>query len=538
MRQKYRLLALLLAAALVLSGCGARLQEVADKMSYGDVIPYTEMEYSRPDPQELEQALAESCRVAAESDDADQVMDAVYAFYDVYDRFYTSLALADIHYSGDMRDTYWEEEYNYCSEKITLADAGLDELYDVLADAPCRETLDGDEYFGPGFLDAYEGESFWDDTFTAMMEREAALQSEYYELSAQAAEEEYGSEAYYSRYGTEMGELLVKLVALRQQIAAYAGYSSYPEFAGEVYHYRDYTSAQAEAYLEEIGRELEPLYRAVNTAEVWDIFDEYCSEEQTFRYVQTAAENMGGDIAAAFSVLEEGTLYDIEYRENKFDSSFEVYLWSYHEPFVFMKPYLDPTDQLVFAHEFGHFVNDYVCWGSHAGTDVAEIHSQAMEYLSLCYHEDTEELEVYKLADSLCLYVEQAAYALFEQRLYGLTGKDLTVENVQALYEETCLDFGFDSWDFDSRSYVDISHFYTSPMYVVSYVVSNDLAFQIYQLEKAEPGAGLAVYAECIYSMDSGQLYFAETYGLESPFAPGRLETVKQTLQTGLKDYI
>jgi len=248
---------------------------------------------------------------------------------------------------------------------------------------------------------------------------------------------------------------------------------------------------------------------------------------------------MGGVVEEAFSQLEQAGLYDIAYGENKYDSSFEVYLWSYYAPFVFMNPYLDQTDKLTFAHEFGHFANDYVCWGSGAGTDVAEVHSQAMEYLSLCYTEGAEDLEAYKLADSLCVYVEQAAYALFEHQVYGLTGEALTVENVQALYERIGIEFGLDSWDgWDSRDYVAITHLYTEPMYMVSYVVSNDLAMQIYQQEKASAGAGLTTYERCLESQDTYLLDFAENYGLESPFADGRLGAVKATFEKELAPYL
>ena len=37
-----------------------------------------------------------------------------------------------------------------------------------------------------------------------------------------------------------------------------------------------------------------------------------------------------------------------------------------------------------------------------------------------------------------------------------------------------------------SRDFVVIGHFYTDPMYIISYVVSNDAAFQLYQMELEE----------------------------------------------------
>ena len=168
-----------------------------------------------------------------------------------------------------------------------------------------------------------------------------------------------------------------------------------------------------------------------------------------------------------------------------------------------------------------------------AGIDVAEIFSQGMEYLSLCYGPGGENLLKRKMADSLCVYVEQAAYADFEQQLYDLV--DPTVEDVEALYDRVCREYGFDSWGFDSRSYVDVTHFYTNPMYIISYVVSNDVALQIYQMELAEEGAGHALLQESLFSQESWILAFADTYGLESPLAQGRVEAVKKTLETILK---
>lgn len=536
-KRNLRFLALVLAAMLLLTGCDGMLEQVYQQMMAPEweVVAFSEMEYVRPDVAEHDAVLAESCRLAVEAENVDAVMEGVYTYYEVYDRLYTSYCLANIHYSADLTDSYWEEEYNYCAQNIAVADAGLEELYRTLAASPYVEELEGDDYFGEGYFDAYQGESVWDEEFVALMEQEAQLESQYYTLSNEAMAAEYYSEEYFSVYGSQMEELFVELIALRQEIARQAGYESYPEFAYDMYHYRDFTPAQAQVYLEEVGQVLAPLYRQVMGADMWEDSYGYCGELETFNYVKTAAENMGGDIYDAFCLMEEAGLYDIAYGENKYNASFETYLWSYYEPFVFISPYLDQSDKLSFAHEFGHFVNDYICWGSGAGTDVGEVHSQGMEYMSLFYGEADEELERYKLADSLCTYVEQAAYALFELQVYALAPEELTTDNVRAIYERIGNQFGFDSWGFDSRDYVVISHFFTDPMYLVSYVVSNDVAFQMYQLEEQEAGAGLEIYTACLESMDSYIIYFAESYGLESPFAEGRLETVRATLEEGLQ---
>lgn len=500
-----------------------------------DDIRFADIEYYRPDMEELNEILSDSCGTAVASSDISEVEDAILGYYQIYDEFYTNYYLAYIHYNADLTDTYWQEEYNYCEENSTTVDAGLETLYYALAESPIRGELESDNYFGEGFFDYYEGESIWDDTFIGLMEQESALINEYYTITSAALDVEYYSEEYFSTYGGELGELLVELIALRQQMAAYVGYDSYIQFAYDFYYYRDYTPAQAMELSEDIRQELAPLYGSVNSYDYWEEGYRYCSEDDTYAYVRQCAEAMGGEIAEAFQIMNQSGFYDISYSENKNYTSFEVYLTSYYMPYVFVGPGEVNYDKLSFVHEFGHFVNDYYCYGSYTGIDVAEVFSQGMEYLSLCYAEDESALERFKLVDGLCAFVEQAAYATFEHRMYDLKGDDLTVENLAALYEEVCLGFQFDSYNWDSRDFVTIEHFYTNPLYVISYVVSNDVAFQMYQLEKEEPGAGLEIYQDNVRSEESYIVYFAESIGLESPFAEGRAADIRQSLEEMLR---
>ena len=172
--------------------------------------------------------------------------------------------------------------------------------------------------------------------------------------------------------------------------------------------------------------------------------------------------------------------------------------------------------------------------GSGVGVDVAEIFSQGMEYLSLIHGTADQNLAKLKLLDSLCIYVEQAAYASFEQQVYNLKGENLTLENVEALYTKVMADFGLDIWGVSGRDFVMIPHLFISPMYLISYIVSNDAALQLYQMEKAPSGAGLEAYERCLATQEQYFLAFAEENGLESPFAPGRLEAIRKTFEEEL----
>ena len=530
-----RILCLVLALSLILGGCSLdflgdyleRLSLAVDTVN-GDAH-YRDMEYTRPDMTALEQALEESCETCRTSTKINEVLDAIYAYYDSYDGFQTNMLLAYVHYNTDLRDTYWEGEYDYCARNAGTVDAGLEELYFALAQSPIRQTLDQEDYFGPEFLEAYEGESLWDKNFLALLEEEARLEGEYYEVMGEQTLEDY--EAFYDAQYDTLAQLLAELVKVRQEMAAHMGYGSYPGFAYEYTHQRDFVPAQARALMDAIRRDLVPLYIRLNSDESDWGMEQPCSQQEMIGYVSRSAKAMGGYVEESWDLMESKGLWEIEPGEYKLNASFEVYLPTYRVPLVFVNPTQTQYDKLVLAHEFGHFVHDYVCSGSLVSTDVAEVLSQGMEYLSLCLCEDTEELTRLKMADSLAIYVEQAAYASFEHRLYELEGEKLTAENIRSLYSQVGEDFGFNTLEWDTRDYVLLNHVFTEPMYLISYVVSNDAAFQLYELEQSEMGAGTEKYRGMLFSDETQFCGFVKDMGLEDVFTQDRIPRVKETLE-------
>lgn len=536
---KKRMLALVLCVALLLTGCG-----VVDiggyfrglKQFFTGYVAFEDMNYVRPDMDLFHENLQSLYDFMPGAEDADKLMEEIWAVYEVYYDFCTNYALSNIHYSKDVTDIYWQEEYRFCMEQTSEISAAMDQLLYDLADHPLREELEQEDFFGENFFDDYEGESLWDEEFTRLMGEETALQSRYYALSSMGGEEEeYYSESFFNGTGRELRELYAQLVALRQDIARYAGYEDYAGFAYDFYYGRDYTPAQVDGYLEQIAQKLTPLYRTVAAGDIWNSTIKPCTENAAFAYTKSAAAAMGGRVKEAFDLLEKAGLYDISYGENKFDASFTVFLPSFGQPYIFVDPSGGTYDKLTFTHEFGHFCNDYAAYGGSGDIDVAEIFSQGMEYLSLCCGDEAGALEKLKLADGLSVYVEQAAYACFEQRVYALEKEELTDETICDLFARTEAEFGLDTWRGDSRSFVYIPHLFISPMYIISYVVSNDAALQLYQMEKQTAGAGLAVYEANLDTRAEGLLAFLAGAGLESPFAPGRIDAVLADLEKSLK---
>ena len=523
MKSKFlKLVSLILVVSVLLSGCN-----FLGGLVGSGLVSYSQMEYVRPNMLQFDAILERSCTTALQTESIELLEYAILEFYDAYDDFYTNYYLALIAYSRDLTDIYWQEEYAYCSSKTAAADAGLDQLYRHLSQSPLRDVLEGDAYFGAGFLERFEGESIYNEHLMTLLTQEAELCARYQTLSGLASDTTYYSEEYFSKYGTQMAEVYLQLVQLRQQMADYLGYDSYPQLAYDFYYVRDYSPNEAMSYLADIRAELVPLYSSLNMEQ-----PSASSEEETFQYVRSMAKKMGGVFWDAFSDMEKAKVYDLAISPNKYGISFEIYLSTYATPYIFLAPTGTTYDRLSFAHEFGHFCTDYVMpGGSMQGVDVAEVFSQGMEYLSLLYAEGGAEMTRQKMSDALCVYVEQAAYASFEHQVYDLTGDELTVEAIQSLYEQVCMAYGLDVDGWDSRDYVCVPHFYETPLYTISYVLSNDAALQIYELELQEQGKGLSCLEKNLTSTQSYILAFLKEAGLENPFATGRLARVRQTLE-------
>lgn len=535
------LLALLLTLSVLLSGCSAAsfegfFQSLAGFLQVGLTVPFDDMTYTRPDADGFVRAAEETSQNAQTAKNVDALMEEIYHCYDLYYDFYTNYTLSLIHYSTDITDIYWKKEYSHCQSQSAKIDGAMETLLYALADSPLRSELEQNEYFGEGYFSAYDGDSFWDDTFTELMARESELQNRYYDLTNRSLEDAGYTDEYFSTWGARFSELLCQLVALRQEIAAYAGYENYVDFAYDYYYQRDYTPQQAKKLMDGIQKELTPLY--VNIPDdAWSAGYETCTEQQSLAYVEDLAEKMGGAIWDAFLLMKENNLYDNRISANKSNTSFEVFLDSYFVPYIFLDPSGYCYDKLTFAHEFGHFCNDFVACGTTVNADVAEIFSQSMEYLSLRYAENGKALEKRSMAESLSTFVEQSAYASFEHQLYQLPKEQITPENIQALYASVGKAYGFDresGWD--SRDYVRVPHFYIYPMYIISYVVSNNAAMQIYQAELETKGAGLALLTENLATEQPRFLAFIREAGLDDPFADGRAASLKKTFEAVIFD--
>ena len=562
----------------LLSGCGLSNitlsrkggKDLPRRMNYQqtapiDMVKFSEMEYTRPDGDAMlarMDDLIEALKTRTDDDDdVDATLDALDAIYGDQYTFLTMRTLAEIHSDLDQTDKDWLAEVRYCDNMSIELSQKQDELFYACAASKQHDEIE--DYLGEGSLDGYEGEYTYPEALVQLQRRESELQSQYYETYADLTvtydgkeydanglvdaaydgkidlEPEDAVDYYYERANAALAPIFVELVKVRHQIADEYGYDSYIEYAYDS-NGRDYTPGDVAEYMDAIMSDLVPLYTRAKDEGIYDDANDTprLKDGRALKLVEDAAKAMGGYQEEAMTYMLAYDLCDVDASSKKYNGSYEIYLEDYESPFVLVNPIGYLEDALTIAHEFGHFTDDFVNYGIGKSTDINEVISQGMEYLTLFYLKDedvAEQLTDFKLMDALRLYVEQGSYNAFEERVYALDEADITVENINAISLEVSREFGLvGGWHdaYYAESWVDISHFYEQPFYVISYCVSDSAAFQLYEMEAETAGLGVDTLNDYIdIATEEDFLELAADCGLTDPISAKTIRGIAETIR-------
>ena len=138
-------------------------------------------------------------------------------------------------------------------------------------------------------------------------------------------------------------------------------------------------------------------------------------------------------------------------------------------------------------------------------------------------------LVIGQMIDALNTFIQQCAFAEFESMAHALPPEELNAQKLNELALKSAKDFGMcpDGLEIYYQYYwMDITHFFEYPFYVISYPVSLDIAMQLYDLELEEEGKGLAKYFEILPRDYDTFLETVENGGLTSPFTEGGIRSV------------
>ena len=560
----------LLACALalcMLCGCGdwegaiGKLNSALLSDTRKDIPSFSEIEYVRPDIEQFK-AEVEKVKQTLEGGSLSEVQESIEKCYEHFYNFDTMYTIANIRSCINMNDEFYAEEYAWCSNNYPAIQQLMEEMYYACGASEMAEKIE-EKVLWEGFAEEYApgGDVALSEEVVALMEKESELLNEYRTLNASPSielkdgtEVDYGSAlselqdedyrdamlSYYDKYNEDFAEIYIELVKTRNALAQELGFDNYEQMQYYFFFERDYSPEDAAAYIADIREHMVPFYKEYMKTEPYaDIVYNLADEGKLLLALKSASHNMGKEVEEAFDFMIDGGFYDISFSENKAPMSFQTYLSDYEAPYIFIDPVGDVEDIITFSHEFGHFLDAYVNYNAYETVDVAEIFSQAMEYLMLFYYggalsdEEQETLINIKVLDTLEMYVQQASFAEFESIVYSTDPELLSADFLNDLSLQLAIDYGYydgENEEYFAKSWCDIVHFFEMPFYIITYPVSNDAAMQIFELEMEESGKGLEKYLEILPREYGSFMETVTAGGLQSPFVPGRIQQIVEDM--------
>ena len=580
---KKRALSLLLVLAMLLSACpialaadesGTRETDAFTEREHADV-DYADMVYEHIDVEPLLEEMTAIKELAADAASAAEVEERYNAVIDRLMEMVTMYTLVSIRQSANVMDEEAADEMTYLSGAYDRAINEYSLLVRAILESPCdaflKELLTEDDV---AYYLEYESMS---EEELALSAKETELETEYYQAAANITVEYNGEEwtdddayyayaygeisyedynaistAYAKKQNEILGEIYLRMVDLRKEIAASEGYDNYVDYAYEVIYGRDYTQEEVRPFHQavkdggfyELYNDLYDLYYAGVDMDIY--YGDY-TDRDTLELVESYINRMSSEMGEAYAYMLQHGLYDIEADDYKDGSGFTTILYGMNAPFVFNTPYGDIYDFTTMVHEFGHY--DHYFWSDNgwyapsSSYDAAEVHSQGLELLFSHWYEDIfgengQFVLDYQMCNMVSVIFQGAIHDELQQYVYA--EEDLTLQKINQKYRQLAAEYGLVPAD-DPRDemvgWCSIPHTFTSPCYYISYATSAAGAF-IFWLEAQNKEYFDVVDEYLKFVALPGDVDFQESFtslGLPNPFSPEYISELAKTLREALE---
>lgn len=498
---------------------------------------YADMAYEHYDLDSLKPYTDAIYGFAENGGDAADYGKADYALWEELYYIYTLYVIVSNRSYADAGNSELSREASYALD--TYYDAYDAFMLALKAMALSDNSALMEESYDRSFLEAVKVYEPFPQEADELTGRENALVSRYYAAVAAREPDE-----------TELGEIFVELVEVRNAIARAAGYDTYAEYAYDAIYIKDYTPEDVRAVWQGAREYIAPVaWRYAG-----DVLDRAgaleadksldCSPDAVLEVLGQGARAISGEVYAAYEYLMEHGLYDIDGSSKKAEVGFTTFLNFYNEPFIFNSPYGTFYDYLDMMHEFGHFVNYFYYPStlvySMPDNDLSELQSQGMTVVMAGLFDDLfgpERGNVMRrevLLELALSVIDGALYDEFQQLVYS--EPDLTPERVSEIYARLYTEYGYNPYDGYESEWMYVSHNFESPFYYISYAVSALGALEINELCESGFETGLDKYLT-VLAMDPEVWYYseaAEEAGLRDIFDPETYAAAARTLESAL----
>lgn len=551
----------------MLSSCGL-VNLIADTIINFDAVfrDFSELYYERPDFKEIEDAFVSVTQKIKNNKNSYSVLRSASEAFELYNDAYTQYNLVQIRFYGDVNDTEAEEEINYCAEQFALLDPILNDFYITALENGYEDT------FFEGWSDTQIEyiriqEKMFDDDYVDLVTRRTEIENEYMGLLSNHTIHYKGSDytiddiqgmnlsesayrsllaVYYNSLEANAAELYSELVGIYDILADKAGFDTYTEFSYRYVYQRDYSSEDVNDMYTYVKERIVPLYFEIKSMIDQDILDSALNAENaTFNQYDSIFKEYTSEISPtmhqAYKDMKKYHLYNIGSSEGMQAAGFTTYLPSYGMPYIYLYTYGDLGDISSFVHEFGHFFSYYYN-GTESDNiiDVAEIQSQANEWLFMPYYDLTEkqldQYTLHSLSESLLTIIQGCLFDEFQQIVY----RDNITKDYKRLFESLAKDYGLDkviTSEVLPNYWALVHHNFVMPMYYISYAVSALPALEIFFISQENREEAIDSYLDVIDEAGYTEyLDVLDDADLSSPFKERTYERLSKDIKDFLKE--
>lgn len=544
-------------------------------------LSFSQVEYERPDGQGVLD-LIDKAKEQAENDILPFGMIwTLRKIGDATQEFYSMMTIAQIRNYLDVNDTFYSEEMEYLDTFDARIQNSYNQMFSSIENS--RFSSIQNMIFGEsGAEDLQMSSQASSEEILSLQEQEKKLVAEYYYEYAQATVstpegevlfsslDSEGQSAYYNqfiqKYNKQFGELYLELVSLREQMAQALGYDSYTQVADLDMLRNSYTREDIKTFREDIKQTIAPVYRSYledfyRRAENRDqpgyvyLLGEQSpvpqgSWQETLNQFEQLYQQMSEQTGECYSYLLSHEFIDAEPSQTKANVTFSTLIYSLNTPFLFANMNGSAEDVFSISHEFGHC---FAMWqqlklGSRQegrSMDVSEIHSQAMQMLTLPYYEifygeDAGTARKYDVYTMVAGILTAAMNDEFQEKIYE--NPQMTVQELNELYKELAMEYGLvvESPYFDMESFsmgwFTTNQYFDTPFYAIDYALSGCVAMEFLQMGLEDYTKALETYLSLVQqNSDYDFMTVLEETGLSSPFETEQMEALAQTMEDFLQ---
>lgn len=576
-RRPVRLTAWVMSVLLILTtltGCQQEARTPTDQN-------FSQVEYQRPDGHSVVQLIEQAQQQAQDDLLPLGLLHSLRKIGDATEDYYSMMTIAQIRNYADVNDTFYSAEMEYLDTWDARIQSEYNQLFKMIQQSRFQ-SMTREIYGSSGAEDMQMSAQSSSKEILSLQEQEKKLEAQYYYEYAQATVttpegevlfsslDSQGQTAYYSqfidRYNQTLGELYLELVSLRDQMAQLLGYDSYTEVADLNMHRSSYTREQIQQFRELLKQTLVPVYggyledfyrRAENQTSAGYVYlmgepspTPQGDWKDTLERFSKVFSQMALETGECYEYLLSHGFVDAQPSQTKANVTFSTLIYSLNTPFLFANMDGSENDVYSISHEFGHC---FAIWeqlkrGSRSegrSMDVCEIHSQAMQMMTLPYYEAFygEDADVARRYDVFTIVSGILTAALndeFQEQIYRQP--QMTVEQLNELYLELALEYGlvvespYSDLETFSKGWFTTNQYFDTPFYAIDYSLSGCVALEFLQRSMEDSQGALDTYLVLV-RQDAGYdfLTVLEKTGLQSPFSEEQLVELSELLEDVLQ---